>query len=447
MTTLAKTLDTCAWYGLLATLAVAPTQRSVQLAAGIHVSVVDPLVWLATGCLVTAALLRRDLRHVRLPPLPVFLFLLLAALAVLPAPGKAGAVKDLVQYLEYFLVATVLFLNRLAPPQPAEPTPPASPEGTLFTSHAAPAPRQAQLLVDVFLLVCVAGMGMGLVHYLTASLPAFDVRGAFGNRNVYGGYLALGLPLLCGAMLETRRLARRVLCAVGLLMGLPTLLAGGAFLGVALGLLLVIGCWGAACACRYGRAFAGITAAAGVLLAGLLILPLLPRHNPETLLSSVELFHEDGAPARRYVEWQAAVSMIADHPWRGVGLGAYQENIGTYFGTLPAEAVKAEADSQNLYLVLGGTMGVPGLLAAVLMLLTYVMLALRAGFQLAPGSGQGLAFGAAGSIVAFAVAAVWSPLFVRGIGIPLAFVCALAAVLATPPAPVPAPESRPKTAT
>jgi putative inorganic carbon (HCO3(-)) transporter len=164
-----------------------------------------------------------------------------------------------------------------------------------------------------------------------------------------------------------------------------------------------------------------------LFLLAFLVLQHLPRGNLEVQKESVELFNADGDMGRRYPEWQAAVEMIREHPLLGVGSGCYQEKIGTFYGTIPiVPGSAAQADTQNLYLVLAASIGLPGLVAFLGLLLGAGAAAARKAVLAADTRSNGLFLGVAGSVAAFAVNSIWSPLLVRGIGIPLVFILALA---------------------
>jgi O-antigen ligase len=158
-----------------------------------------------------------------------------------------------------------------------------------------------------------------------------------------------------------------------------------------------------------------VPVAAALVLWQALALRCLPRENDLRHFESVALYDESGAPTRRYPEWQAAASMILTNPWLGVGPGSYQRQVGPYYERVPNATGPAEPDIQNLYLVLAASCGLPALLAFLAMLST------------AAGAAVGARrAGVAGALAAFALAAVWHPLLVRGIGLPLAFLLALA---------------------
>jgi len=173
------------------------------------------------------------------------------------------------------------------------------------------------------------------------------------------------------------------------------------------------------------RVFLPIAAVSLVLW--LFVVPELPRENAVALQESIQLYDADNAVALRYTEWQAATYMIEENPLLGVGTGGYQDHINIYYGMLPNPGgIKMAADTQNLYLVIGSSIGLPGLICFAGMLIWAMLSALRRHAAAASIMEKGAAAGAFGGLLAFAINAVWSPLLVRGLGIPLVFLFALA---------------------
>jgi O-antigen ligase len=232
------------------------------------------------------------------------------------------------------------------------------------------------------------------------------------------------LPVLFGLAVALPCWKRRAWMLPVVCLGLVTTLSGATFLAVALGLGLV-------CAARGQKTFLGF--AAVFLLCTVLLPPVLPRPNADILHESVALYGPEGRVTKRYPEWQAAAEMTRENPWLGVGIGNYQKNVGQYYGTIPSPAEKLESDTQNLYLVLASTTGLPGLFCFVGMLALFAARAARGVVTAHSPFASALALGLLAGLVAFAVNALWSPLLVRGIGIPLAVNCALASALAAAP--------------
>ena len=402
MTRVAALLSRLAWFGLLAIVVLSPTQYSVEVRPKTFLSLADPLIWAVLAVWLAGRWVSDKPRRLILPPWPVAAFLGVGALSAVHAVHPLKGVKDLVQFAEYFGAAYMLAAN-------------------------IPDRLQARWLRDVFLAAVTGVILLGVVQYLRPAVQDFKVASTFGNRNVLGGYLAMGVPFLAGVALFEASLWRRIWLWAAAGCGLAVTLSGGAFVAMAVALLTIA-------LVRSRRAF--VILACGLIVLLLAVLPRLPRGNDGVLNASLRLFDDNNVVALRYTEWQAATVMIAENPWLGVGLGNYQDNIGGYFGVLPRPTGVVEHDSENLYLVLAGSVGLPGLACFLGLLGTFGVLAWRGFAAAADPAGRGLALGAAGAILGFAVCAIWSPLLVRGIGVPLALVFAFAA--ATPCAGEPA---------
>lgn len=65
---------------------------------------------------------------------------------------------------------------------------------------------------------------------------------------------------------------------------------------------------------------------------------------------------------QRYAEWAAAAAMLGASPAVGVGPGNYQGRIGEFYSPM-AKLNTAEPDTQNGWLVLGSSVGLPAMLA------------------------------------------------------------------------------------
>jgi O-antigen ligase len=145
----------------------------------------------------------------------------------------------------------------------------------------------------------------------------------------------------------------------------------------------------------------------------------------------------EGAPSpqvivkKRWLEWQPALAMLAENLPLGTGAGSYQRNIGEaqYYGMLP-NVKKAEPDTANLYLVVGASMGLAGLVSLIAFLLHFWAKAVR--LWLAAGSPveRGLAAGLQGALVGIVLANIFTSLFVRGVSIVWAVVLAMVTVVA-----------------
>lgn len=373
---------------LLLTLAAAPTQWSLPLPGGVHLTAADLLLALAMPLAIAAGLRPWRLHWTHAA------FASLTLPAALIAADRLAAAREWAQIVLYFLVASALADAALR--------------------HGGV--RWLRRAVGLTLGIGALSVGLALWQYWRGDAgDPLSVRGSFGNRNVLGGYLALLLPLAFGLLLHASTWRVRAALALLILAGLSVILSGPALLAIALVCALL--------AARRGPAWFAVTAA--ILLAGhVWVLPHLPRANSREHFASMALYDDVGQPTRRYPEWQAAAVMTLEHPWMGSGLGCYQRQIGPYYGVVPNATGPSEPDIQNLYLVLSATAGLPACLAFGAMLLTAGAAAVRTTDKCAalPGLGAGMA----GALAAFALTACWHPLLVRGIGLPLGLLLAAA---------------------
>lgn len=385
---------TLGWIACVA-LAVSPTQYAIPLPHRVHLCLADPLIWVAWGLWVWAIF-----RH-RIPfrwtdvSLGGTLLVLWGIVSTVHSRAGWRGLVEVVQHAEYFLAAYLVFR--------------ATARDTVWRKR----------LLEVFVAVTAAILVVTVVQYLHPRLSPLQVSGTFGNRNVLGGYLSLALPLLAGLAAVEPSARRRIGLALMIAVGWATQLSGATFLALTTAFL--------------GMAALRSPGALGVvalllLLGSVTLLPHLPRHNAGTLADSIAFFDEAGLPFGRYPEWQAGARLVTDHALTGVGPGRYQSHIGAYYGTLPDRTGPSEPDTQNLYLVLAGSLGLPGLLAWGSLLIAALGRAVRAYVRSHPAPESGLAIGAFGGLVAFMINALWAPLLVRGIGIPLALLLSFAAV-------------------
>lgn len=386
----------------IAALALSPSQQSVAL-GGFRVAAGEFL-------LLPAFALGYIGRRLILPPIECFAFIgLVAVAAVCTSPLDAAAIKETVQIALYFCVAWSVVA------------------GTLSDNHW----RRAALVA--FLASGAIIVSIAMWQYFAPSPDVFPlnlreglcVRGLFANNNVLSGYLALLAPVAFSLSLGPGRWSVRLALAALVLSSLFVTLSGPALLATCVAI--------AALAFGRGRVWGTATVAA-LLALFLYAAPHTPRDNFTTVITSALPYRVDdgavayaedatlewraGDPARRYPEWQAAAMMALERPLVGVGPGSYQKSVGAYYDAVPRATGPNEPDTQNLYLVIASTMGLPALAAFLAIL--------AASFADGVRSDDALARGAAASVAAFTVASVFHPLLVRGIGIPLILVLVFA---------------------
>lgn len=418
----------------LLALFLAPSQFCVSV-AGVRITPADLLLPLAFVLAFVSAGVR-----MLVPTLENALFLVFVAISAICGADRGEGVKEFVQILLYFYAAERIFSTLLA---------------------------SGEKYVRISSLVFLASGGViltiAVIQYFlpdSAEFPlclrtGLSVRGAFGNNNVLCGYLSLLLPfsfafmcskdclrsvgdkasgcsclgVMCGAAgchASSRLLC--IVCRVVLFLmvpaGLFVMFSGAAFVAVVAAMSVI----------AFRRnAIAGVGCAILITVAFFYLAPLLPRDNFTSLVQSTEIYHSDsgevkysedgiltwnaGEPTRRYPEWQAALMMSFERPFVGIGPGMYQKQVGPYFDMIPRATGPCEPDIQNMYLVMVSSMGYPALIAFLTMLCSAICKG---------QSGDVAGVAAAFAVAAFAVTAIWHPLLVRGIGIPLVFMLSLA---------------------
>lgn len=213
----------------------------------------------------------------------------------------------------------------------------------------------------------------------------YRAYGTFEQPNPFAGFIGLGLPIVLAltayygvrllrkrpAAMRPRHFARVIVCSVIML-----LLAAALYLSFSRGAWL-----GAVAALGVTIAFAprrlwigiGLMAIALALLLGLSSAGLLPSAINERLADAGELFQfrdvrgvaindANYALIERLARWQAALNMLTDQPWTGVGFGNYQAVYERYrLINWPTPLGHAH----NIYLNVAAETGLPGLAAYV----------------------------------------------------------------------------------
>lgn len=300
------------------------------------------------------------------------------------------------------------------------------------------------------------------------------------NRNVLGAWAALIVPLFWAAALWGCCWPQRIFCALVALAGLPLALTGGLWAAMVLGVLVI----------SFVRHRWLFPAVALILM---LVFSQMPDWHRPVLQDSLMLrkaydrfytlrayddnatrwVQEGGSRHRlrfddavgklqqKWAEWQPGIQVVAQHPFLGVGPGRYQDVIGIYYDHVPDDRVPMDPDDvvagyeaidpdrvysmskpvQNLmefgansfYLVWAVTTGFLGLLALLWVLMTGLRDAACA-LSRTQGLDRGLALGALGALVALALGMFFAEFIVRGVGVAIVFVLAMASALCESPA-------------
>lgn len=204
--------------------------------------------------------------------------------------------------------------------------------------------------------VRVAIEGVSLRNAYGAARPFFAEHGA------YAAYLAMILPMALVYTLE-RRGSRRTFYAVAsaaIALGIVFSLTRAAWVSLGVVLPAMFGLWA-----WWRRSVQFLVPAAVLALALILVLPA--TRSEESLGRHVQSITETTDPSNleRLNRWVAAIAMAEDHPWLGVGVGAYPDAYRLYRRKIfSTELVYQRMGAHSEPFRLIAEMGVLGLLAA-----------------------------------------------------------------------------------
>jgi len=390
----------------LVLIAIAPSQLAYAFHPryGPFVTPADVLAaLLGLGWLIDA-LLRRRLGQLRWLPLPAIALVVVAALSIGQAADLKAAVVETAQLGLYLLVAFILFFDVLR--------------------------DRSRLLGGFHVLAGVTTVIVlwGAYEYLTAHDP-MAVKASFGNRNVYSAYLAMVLPVMLGVGLNLRGIGRQVWLVGAVMLGVITMLSGP-IIWVTLVCLLAVGA-------MRSKSAAAITFV--LVVAFTALMPVVFVRNYDAAVVELSQPYVEGRSfdtgegevpvvEKRWLEWGPALRMMADggNFVLGVGAGNYQANIGQYYENLPAEKdQKIEADTNNLYLVIGGSLGFAGLVCLAAWLAHFWRLASVLWLRAEDEWGRGLAIGLVPAMGAIIATNFFTSLLVRGSALVLILLLAM----------------------
>lgn len=369
---------------------------------GPFIAYADVLAVLAIGVWALWVLRTRRWRRLSWAPLPVWALLLVAVLSGLGAGSLKLAAFDTIQLVLYYVAGFMLFAD-------------------VLRSESRQRAAVLALMTATTLVVLY-----GLFQYATVTHP-MALKATFESRNTYSAYLVLSFPLFFGFLLWSDRVWERVWAGLLLVAGAVTIMSPP-LLWVLLLVLAITALWRGT-----AKAF-GILALVAVVFCVLTIhfLPLnrqvaqelIDPYEQGPIYKVMEMPGESPAQAhpklvkKRWLEWMPALNMVAQNFILGVGTGNYQLNIGRpdFYGFLP-NVRKTEPDTNNLYLVLGSSMGFAGLVCLLAFLFYFMRRAVLLSRYAASPTGRALAAGLYGMTIAILLTNLFTSLFVRGLAL------------------------------
>lgn len=380
-----------------------------KIAPGEIMTVVAGLFWFARGGW-------KKLQTFRIPWFLIFgaMYIVTIGLSVIHAASYERVIREVIQQAMYFLLVPVLILTSIS------------------KVEAKQAIRSfAYIGLVVAYVSVVMWTAMGKPYILTTHLfdtspiaSSYREESIFAHYNVFGGAVALVLPIVFSLLLYFNEKSKRVLFTlfmVLLLLGLLASFSRGAMLGslVALGVLVYLYPIG------YLRSiYTGAVLGLCVLVATSFTANLpIPNTTMQRLFESAITGGEG-----RLVLWDAAIGMVKTNPVTGIGAGNFSVRV--------REFVDYQQDTaHNLYL---NTAAETGLASVLLLLLTFgaVMVPLIRYLIVKKNdtlnSEFALIAGVLGSIIAFLMDNLATPLLVTGIAIPLFCLISYAHIIIRP---------------
>lgn len=232
--------------------------------------------------------------------------------------------------------------------------------------------KRALKTVTVLIMVAVTVVGaMATWDYMqvnpNASLERSRIGAIVENPNTLGAFFNYYMFLLLGFFLVYARKPRAWLLLGPFLIcfrGIMVTFSRGAYLAFAAGSLA---------ACWFRNKLLFVLAIGGLVFAVMnpWLLPAGIRYRIGMTVVQAPLGYEqpvtetlEASAANRLIIWGGALQMIRDHPWWGVGYGAFPHFIDQY-----THGRMVQKDAHNSYLLMAAEMGVPTLLLFLLILL------------------------------------------------------------------------------
>lgn len=267
--------------------------------------------------------------------------------------------------------------------------------------------RTLKTVMTLILLAVLLAAMFAMYEALGRVGHSFDrsrVRGIADHPNVLGAFFVSYMFLFLGLFLtHAKRLGGWLLFLAFPLCVMATTMtfSRGAYLALAVGLLV-------ACCVRNKWLLLPAAALALVISAKPTLLPTPIRHRLEMTWSQMPSTSRVDAPLARHLDtssavrleiWRSSLAIIHDHPWWGVGIGAFQRFIPHYTkGTI------TNLDAHNAFLLIAAEQGLPTLLVFCLILgligFQAYWLASHAQDRTLAGLGLGVLAGLVGLVIA-----------------------------------------------
>jgi O-antigen ligase len=436
-------LSTLLLFPLLINIALIPSSDPVHPLIQINFSPVDIIIAVCLLLWIINQLIYKNLPPVKLPPAPVLFFIGIGALSFVNAFSMLEWLKGIIQMIEYFFLFYMLLTTHLQTVKIAT--------------------IKNMLFISTNILLAVAF----IQHTFLAGEPYF-VRGFFANRNILGSFLCMVIPLVYIELIYSNRKSQKIWMGALLLTAYFVLLSGSTLLSLFISLLIISWMYSRKVFIRFIisalllfaiypfimpaknvnalKEFASIYEQGSVNENYYRRLVQLDASGKNTLFSKtfgdkrLEINSDDLMSVKfpeirpgekykdmdnkrhiknRYIEMQASLNLLSENTLLGVGLGNFQNQIGTFYKELP-KINTAEINQHNGYLIVASTMGILGL-SALLWLFFLVWKQAKRRFK-SPTKDKYIFLGLTGSILACMIESLFSDLFVASLLTPFIFI-------------------------
>lgn len=436
-------LSTLLLFPLLINIAIIPSSDPVHPLIEINFSFVDIIIAVCLLLWIINRLIYKNQSPIQLPPAPVLFFVGIGILSFVNAFSMLQWLKGIVQLIEYFLLLYILLANHLQ---------------TIKITIV-----KNSLFISTTIILIIAF----IQHTWLAGEPYF-VRGTFANRNILGSYLCIVIPLIYVELISSDKKSQKIWMGALLLITYLVLLSGSALLSLFVSLSVISWIFGR-------KAFIRFFIAALFLFA---MYPFIMPVKNRTALKEFASIYEQGSinenyyrrlaqldalkksilftktfgdkqlmissndlmsvripqvkqgeaykymDSKRhiknhYVEMQASLNLLSENTLLGVGLGNFQNQIGSYYKELP-KVNTTEINQHNGYLIVASTMGILGL-SALLWLFFLVWKQTKRRFK-SQTKDKYIFLGLAGSILACMIESFFSYLFIASLLTPFIFI-------------------------
>lgn len=400
-----------------------------------RVSLADIFVLISITLLVLKVILYRGKIEIKWPEKPWVYFMIAMLISIINVESIFGFAKEFVQLSLSFFAWYIVLIN----------------------SKLSDSMVRKLIVILIFSSCCLIPIAI-YQYYVDKQHPYF-VRSLFVNRNIYGAYIAVIIPLLLALFYNSKSVLKKSGWILIIGLALFSMLAYGHVFAAIIG-ILVMGMF-------KGRKFL-LTSIIGMGLYIMALAFIVPKQSYNELFRSLEIhesyniknsirqvWHFNSASRngsfasmdvkdnkifiasdvfmpynvihhnllinkelkssgdvlkQYYAEWIAVQNLLNDVPFTGCGLGNYQDMIGGYYGYLPKNNT-SEPDYLNGYMVLVASAGLLGLLTFLFLLYQSVMKLVRTIIFHPVDKNRNFQIGLLGSLITVVVVNFFTPIF------------------------------------